>query len=158
MPKSTFDIAMPPRTIPLSVTLSLLFGGWLNQVGWGLVAFGGIFAWIFAGNSELSSLYYFRGEIRTVAGTVTGVEKTGFSTGGGGRRYRSSGRRGKPIYEVRYRYSPTGTPPVRARATSLTRRALPNPRSVRTLSWNIRRTGRTFPASRACVTSRFTRD
>lgn len=106
MPKGTFDIAMAPRRVPASVALSLLFGGWLNQIGWGLVAFGGIFAWIFAGNSELSTLYYFRGEIRSVAGTVTGVEKTAFSTGGS-RRRSSSGRKGKPIYEVRYRYTPT---------------------------------------------------
>ena len=107
MSKSTFDIAMPPRNVPLSVTLSLLLGGWLNQIGWGLVAFGGIFAWIFAANADVTSVIYFRGEVRTVSGTVTGVEKTAFSTGGSGRRRRSSSsRKGKPIYEVRYRYSP----------------------------------------------------
>lgn len=108
MRQGTFDIAMPPRSVPLSVTLSLLSGGWLNQIGWGLVAFGGIFAWVFAANADFASWYHFRGEIRNVAGMVTGVEKTAFSTGsGGGRRSRSSShRKGKPIYEVRYRYSP----------------------------------------------------
>jgi len=107
MTKGTFDIAMPPRNVPLSVTLTLLFGGWLNQIGWGVAAFGGVFAWIFAANADVTSLIYFRGEVHTVAGTVTGVEKTAFSTGGSGRRRsRSSRRKGKPIYEVRYRYSP----------------------------------------------------
>lgn len=110
MRTGTFDIAMPPRHVPLSVTLSLLFGGWLNQLGWGLVGFGGIFGWIFASNADVSSLIYFRGEVLSVAGTVTGVEKTNFSVGGGSRGGRSRGN-SKPIYEVRYRYTPTADIP-----------------------------------------------
>lgn len=109
MRKGGFDIAPSPRRVPGSVRLGVLFGGWLNQVGWGLVAFGGIFALIFAVNADCTSWYHFRGEIQSVTGTVTGVERTAFSQGGGGgrhRRSRSSGR-GKPIYEVRYRYTPT---------------------------------------------------
>jgi len=109
----TYDIALAPRHVPSSVFWRVLIGGWSGQLGWGLVGFGGLFALIFAGNADCMSWYYFRSgiEVQTVTGTVTGMKKTGFSTGGSGRRRGGSSRRGKPIYEVRYRYNPTADIP-----------------------------------------------
>ena len=58
------------RNIPISTRCSILFGGFKNQFGWSLFAFGMIFFWAFAMNSDLSFLHY-TGEIITIEGIAT---------------------------------------------------------------------------------------
>ncbi len=63
----------PPRHVPPSLRLGLMFGGFLNQFGWFFFGFGMIFYWVFAANADFESLY-FLGELETARGVVTSVE------------------------------------------------------------------------------------
>jgi hypothetical protein len=49
------------------------------RLGWLFAGFGMIFVFIFAGNADLSTPYYFRGKLETVSGIVTATKRTGFS-------------------------------------------------------------------------------
>lgn len=100
-------LARPPRSVPLFVKLRLVFGGALNQIGWGVVCFGMIFVWIFALNTDPMAMFDFRGNLVNVEGKITGSEKTNFTIGGnGGRRNpQRVGNDGQPVYRVRYEFS-----------------------------------------------------
>jgi hypothetical protein len=45
-------VSRPPRAVPLSTRLVVLFGGVFSGVGWFFFAFGMIFAWIFADKGD----------------------------------------------------------------------------------------------------------
>lgn len=81
-----------PRHVPLPVRCHLSFGGGLNQVAWGVVAFTMIFFWVFAMDCAAVDWLKFSGTLKTVTGAVTRSEKTHASEGGG------KGRSGTPIY------------------------------------------------------------
>jgi hypothetical protein len=66
------------RQIPMTTTLSILFGGILNLSGWITFGFGLIFVWVFTMNADLSFIH-FTGEILTVKGIVTASRDTGAS-------------------------------------------------------------------------------
>jgi hypothetical protein len=70
-------LAPPPRRVPLSLALVNLFNGFA-QIGWFVFGFGMIFAWVFVGNADFSSLT-FRGEHPRATGRVTSVASTGAS-------------------------------------------------------------------------------
>jgi len=63
------------RSIPFSIKLSNLFGGFLNQFGWLFFGFGMIFVWAFGSNADLSFIH-FHGEVVTVQGTAVGAAET----------------------------------------------------------------------------------
>lgn len=65
-----------PRTIPGFVKIEMLFGGWLNQLAWYLIAFGAIFFWLFAINSDVSPLIFWIGKC-SVSGQVIKNNATG---------------------------------------------------------------------------------
>jgi hypothetical protein len=88
-----------PRPIPTSVRLTLLFGGLLNQIGYGVFCFGMIFFWVFAGNSELRHWRYFHGPLQTAAGQITAIRKTNFTIGA------RKGRSGTPVYAHDYSFA-----------------------------------------------------
>jgi hypothetical protein len=67
----------PPRFVPPSLRLGLLFGGFYNQFGWFFFGFGMIFYWVFVTNADFDSLY-FLGELETAPGVVTSVETLDF--------------------------------------------------------------------------------
>ena len=92
------SIRPAPRSVPLSTRLVILFGGTLSAIGWCLFAFGGMFAWIFAGNADWSSVFSFRGPLETAQATLTDSAQTHFSEGGG----RHS--RGTPIFAHHYTF------------------------------------------------------
>jgi hypothetical protein len=93
-----YNLAPPPRQVPMFVRCRLLFGGFANQFGWLFFGFGLIFFWAFAGNADLTSPLYFRGEVETVTGRALHSEETGASEGG------SKNRRGTPIYANHYSF------------------------------------------------------
>jgi len=81
----TFDIPNltgPPRPVPFLVRLSVLFGGFTNQFGWLLVAFGLIFVWRVTAKMNLKDWRALRGELQSTRGIVTKIEKHTSSTGG----------------------------------------------------------------------------
>lgn len=91
-----------PRSIPLSTRLVVVLGGGMSFFGWFFFAFGMIFVWVFAGNADWSSVFYFHGPMQRTPGQVTGSRETGFSEGGG------KHRRGTPIYELKYHFHLNG--------------------------------------------------
>jgi hypothetical protein len=81
MSEQGFSLGMfvgPPRPVPLSVRLRLLFGGMANQLGWLFFGFGMIFFWIFACETDIAALWQFRGELQTAPGIVTQCDESGF--------------------------------------------------------------------------------
>ncbi|MCG8433558.1 MAG: DUF3592 domain-containing protein [Gammaproteobacteria bacterium] len=91
----------PPRHVPITLRLPVLFGGTVNQIGWFFFGFGMIFFWAFALRADLSMLT-FRGEIAQTPGIVTGSEKTNASEGG------TEHSDGTPIYANYFRYEAGG--------------------------------------------------
>jgi len=98
-----FILALPPRRVPLSVVIKVLFGGVRSQLGWGIALAGVLVSWIFVLNSEFTTPIFFRGQVLSAAGRVTGIDKTSFSEGGS--RRRSSEH---PIYAIHYSYQAEG--------------------------------------------------
>ena len=76
-----------------------MFGGPMNQVGWGVLAFTMIFFWGFFMNCEALSWFSFSGNLQTTHGAVTRSERTNASEGGG------KGRRGTPIYANHFAFT-----------------------------------------------------
>lgn len=92
-------VSDPPRDIPLSTKLVVLFGGTFSWFGWFLAGFGMIFVILFASQADFSSWIYFRGALETSPAIVTASEETHASEGGG------KHRRGTPIYEHHFKFS-----------------------------------------------------
>lgn len=74
-----FNFSQPPRTVPLSVKLRILFGGFTNQFGWIFFGFGLIFVWVFTLQGDYTSWYRFRGDVSTAQGVITEVKETNLS-------------------------------------------------------------------------------
>ncbi|MBW8864931.1 MAG: hypothetical protein JF609_08425 [Verrucomicrobia bacterium] len=92
----------PPRTVPLSTKLVVLFGGPLGMIGWLLGGFGMIFAILFVGNADFASSFYFRGALESTQGTVIECVDTHASEGG------SRHSHGTPIYAYHYTFFAIG--------------------------------------------------
>ncbi len=82
----------PPREVPVSVRLRVLFGGFNNQFGWIFFGFGMIFVWIFTAHSDVTSIFLFRLQTRTTIGIVESVQPT------------NATENDVQVYEVRYTY------------------------------------------------------
>jgi Protein of unknown function (DUF3592) len=78
----SYGLGRPPREVPLLLRLRVLFGGFSNQFGWFFFGFGMIFVWAFTFNADLTSWYYFRGDVEKVPGQVTDSENTRLSVNG----------------------------------------------------------------------------
>lgn len=74
-----FTLAGPPRSVPLSVRLRLLFGGFLNQFGWLFFGFGMIFVWVFGLNTDPTAWLDFRGDLEECQGVIVRCEDTNAS-------------------------------------------------------------------------------
>ncbi len=86
----------PPRALSTALRLRLMMMG-VGLAGWWMIAIGGLFAWIFAGAADWSALH-FHGGIATATGAELGVQRTGYSEGGGKKRP------GHPIYAHRFHF------------------------------------------------------
>jgi len=92
--------SLPPRTVPWSLHLSALFGGFFNQFGWLFFGFGMVFFWVFGANADLSGPLFAFTPVDTAPGLVLGVEGTSFSEGGDGNSM--------PVYRIRFAYNARG--------------------------------------------------
>lgn len=92
-------LSRPPRNLPLSTRLVVLFGSGTQSFGWLFFGFGMIFVFAFAGNADLTSFIEFRGKLETVTGIVSSEEKTRASEGG------DDHTEGTPIYAYRYTFN-----------------------------------------------------
>lgn len=102
----TFEIAPPPRDVPFSIKVRLLFGGSLNQIGWGLLAFGSLMFWALGANADISDWTTLRGKLAHAHGCVTSVKATGFSSGDGGRGVGSdSSQSSRNVQAIHYEFT-----------------------------------------------------
>jgi hypothetical protein len=97
-----FSFSLPPRDVPLTARLQVLFGGILSQFGWFFFGFGMLFVWLFLPHADLTSFYVFRGPLDQTQGTITASQRTHFSEGG------SKGHAGTPIYRDDYTFTIDG--------------------------------------------------
>jgi hypothetical protein len=75
--KPRLDSVEPQRDVPISIRVINLFGE-SPFLGWLFFGFGLIFFWLFTLNSDLTSWYWFRGELDTAKGTILCSEGSGF--------------------------------------------------------------------------------
>lgn len=69
-------LAAPPRSVPLSLRLKLLFGGFSNFFGWFFIGFGLMFVWVFGATQALHNLAFYSGDLAVTEGQVTAVVPT----------------------------------------------------------------------------------
>lgn len=93
-------LAPPPRAVPFSLRVRLLFGGFA-VFAWGWFAFASL-ATGFLRHGDLSAWLVFRGELATARGVALGCSATQASEGG------SDGDGGTVIYANRYRFEADG--------------------------------------------------
>jgi hypothetical protein len=96
-----FHLAAPPRHVPWSTRVRLLFGG-LGVFAWLFLAVGSSIGSSFLRNADLRSWYQFYGASSSVVGVSTGCSRTSASEGG------SKGRGGTPIFANGYRFEADG--------------------------------------------------
>jgi hypothetical protein len=82
----------PPRKVPFSVRLRVLFGGFSNQFGWIFFGFGMVFVWIFTLHADLASIFLFRLETKTTIGIVESIQST------------NATENDIEVYEIQYTY------------------------------------------------------
>jgi hypothetical protein len=97
--RNILNLAGPPRNVPLSVRIRILFGGALNQAGWFCFGFGMAFVWAFTLNADLTSWYRFRGPLDTTQGKAIDCKKTLFSKGD------SSHYKDTHVYAIHYAFT-----------------------------------------------------
>jgi hypothetical protein len=85
----------PPRHVPLSLRLGMLFGGFHNVFGWFFFGFGMIFYWVFAAQADFES-FYFTGDLTQVRGRVTAAEKMNYKVNK------------KSVYGIEYEFQSNG--------------------------------------------------
>jgi hypothetical protein len=61
----------PPRSVPVSLRLVVLFGGGLSQFGWLFFGFGMIFVWVFGSFADFTPLTFYKGPWRLAEGVIT---------------------------------------------------------------------------------------
>ena len=91
-------VSQPPRAVPRSTRLVVLFGGGFSLFGWLFFAFGMVFVWGFAAKGDFSSFLLLRGKLDTAPGMVTAVDDTRYSEGG------SKHRSGTTIFSYQYSF------------------------------------------------------
>lgn len=65
-----------PRSVPLTLSIRVLMGGALSQVGWGMMALGMAFVWGFDAGGAVRSTVRFAGELSVAEGLSTGWAET----------------------------------------------------------------------------------
>lgn len=71
------ELCDPPRKVPRSTVMVLLFGGLTNQIGWPIFGLGMVFFWFFSLQSDLVFLWRHQQEKGQAQGKVTEVVPTG---------------------------------------------------------------------------------
>ena len=73
------NLVPAPRTLPITLTVRALFGGFLSQFGWLFFAFGMVFVWVFDAGGGVVEALRFRGTTVTVQGEVIASAGTSMS-------------------------------------------------------------------------------
>lgn len=73
------NLIPPPRTLPVTLTVRALFGGFLSQFGWLFFAFGMLFVWVFDAGGGVVEAVRFLGSTETVKGEVIASAGTSMS-------------------------------------------------------------------------------
>lgn len=102
---ASFEIAPPPRDVPLSIKIRLLSGGSLNQIGWGLFAFGSLMFWALGANADISDWTTLRGKLAHTTGRVTSIKATGFSSGDGDGAGSDSRQSSRNVQAIHYEFT-----------------------------------------------------
>ncbi|GAB4443538.1 MAG: hypothetical protein Kow0031_25790 [Anaerolineae bacterium] len=76
MNHNRYQLAMPPRSVPLAVRVQAIFGGASGQFGWLFFGFGMIFVWIFGLPTLIYSMPFWLGGVETAPGVVAAVQGT----------------------------------------------------------------------------------
>jgi len=103
IPTPRFRLAAPPRRVPWSVAVRILFGGF-GVFAWLWLALGSGIGTVFLRGADLFSWLQFQGELASVPGVIVECRATGASEGG------SKHRRGTPIHANAYRFEDGGEP------------------------------------------------
>lgn len=74
---SYFNLVSPPRQIPALLRVQVLFGGFINQFGWGFFGFGLIFLLGFGLFVDWTQPLFALGQVETAPGVILAVESTG---------------------------------------------------------------------------------
>jgi hypothetical protein len=77
--KTVRHLSPPPRAVPLDLSIRVVLGSILGQVGWFLVGFGFIFVWAFDADGAVASVFRFMGERSVAEGTTTGWRELNLS-------------------------------------------------------------------------------
>jgi hypothetical protein len=77
--RNAYNLSAPPMNVPLLIRSNVMFGGFLNQLGWFLLGLGLIGVWIFALNADLLSWYHFAVGTESASGQISHCDQTGFS-------------------------------------------------------------------------------
>lgn len=96
----TSKLIPPPRPLPMSLRLKVLFGRLPAIFGWFFLAFGMVFVWVFAPATDFASYSDFRGSLETAPARIIDSRRTSYSTGS-----KSSKR---PIYAFDYQFTHGG--------------------------------------------------
>ncbi|MBT29873.1 MAG: hypothetical protein CMO01_09460 [Thalassobius sp.] len=70
-------LATPPRKIPFTTRLEILFGGLTNRIGWPIFGLGMVFFWVFSLESDLMNIRKFSSDLKTAKGKIYKVRETG---------------------------------------------------------------------------------
>lgn len=105
MSRPHFDrLGEPPRAVPLSLRVNVLFGGGMAVFAWGMLLVTTPIFWGFAINAELLAPLVLAATAATTDGRVTATGKT------------MSSEDERPIYWVDYSYQVPGGPPLDGRS------------------------------------------
>lgn len=89
-----FDLAKPPRPVGPTLTVRVMFGGVMSQLGWIFLGFGLIFVALFQPGAGMAAAVHFSRDLATGNGTVTDWRKLNLSIND------------TPVYETSYEFEP----------------------------------------------------
>lgn len=70
------ELNTPPRVVGFRLKGAARFGGAFNYIGWGMMLFGLIFSAVFILQSELVTMFQFRGTLTQAKGVITTITQT----------------------------------------------------------------------------------
>jgi hypothetical protein len=92
----TVHLSPPPRAVPLDLSIRVVLGGALGQLGWFLVGFGFVFVWAFDADGAVGSAFRFLGSEAVVQGTTTSWRELNLSVNDA------------PVFETSYAFEVDG--------------------------------------------------